>query len=100
MGLFVLAQLGAMRTAGDDEERARVKLDLLLTLAARKLDEQEMYQWYRYLDWFLPLPRDVDGQVYQEAERQTREKGMPFVTFAERLGLEKGERKGMLKVMR
>src|SRR5262249_16258445 len=54
MGLFILAHLEAQRTQGDDQERARVKLDLLLRLAARKLDGEETRQWNRYLGWFFP----------------------------------------------
>ncbi|MFO0841790.1 MAG: hypothetical protein U0797_05230 [Gemmataceae bacterium] len=48
--LFVLAHLESRRTAGDDAERARVKLDLILRLHARKLDAEELRHWYRYLD--------------------------------------------------
>jgi hypothetical protein len=83
MGLFVLAHLEARRTRNDDE-RARVKLDLLSRLRARKLDDQEMRQWYRFLDWFLDLPRERDIEVYRQARTQAQESKMPFVTFADR----------------
>lgn len=95
MGLFVLAHLEAMRTRKDVEERARVKLDLLLRLAARRLDEEETRLWYRYLDWFLDLPADIDRQVYTQALAQSKEKGMPFVTLADRIAREEGLKEGL-----
>jgi hypothetical protein len=94
MGLFVLAHLEAQRTQNDVEERARVKLDLLLVLAGRKLDEDETLEWYRYLDWFLDLPDEKVNQVYSQVSAITKEKGMPFVTLAERQGREEGIKEG------
>jgi hypothetical protein len=99
MGLFVLAHLEAQRTHGDDEERARVKLDLLLKLAARRLDVDETRQWYRYLDWFLSLPPDLNRATYAQARSQTLEQGMPFVTEAEKYGRELGYAEGRLEVL-
>jgi hypothetical protein len=97
MGLFVVAHLEAQRTHGDEQERARVKLDLLLKLAARRLDEEETRQWYRYLDWLLKLPPELNRATYAQARTLTVERGMPFVTEAEKYGLEVGEIKGQVK---
>jgi hypothetical protein len=99
MGLFVVAHLEAQRTHGDEQERARVKLDLLLRLAARRLDEDETRQWYRYLDWFLNLPPDLNRATYAQARSQTLERGMPFVTEAEKYGRELGYVEGQLRVL-
>jgi hypothetical protein len=97
VGLFLVAHLEAQRTAKDSQSRADVKLGLLLELAARKLDEDDTRAWYRLLDLLLELPPDVDRAVYLEAGRLTREKGMPFVTFAERYGREQGEIQGKME---
>jgi hypothetical protein len=95
-GLFVVAHLEALRTAKDVKGRADVKLGLLLNLAERKLDEEDTRVWYKLLDLLLDLPPETDRAVYLEASRLTREKAMPFVTFAERYGREQGEIKGLL----
>jgi hypothetical protein len=102
VGLFVLAHLEALRTAGDDEERGRVKLGLLVALAERKMDEEDTRQWYRFLDWMLELPHERDAEVYRQAQEKMREGQMPFVTFADRYerqhgrdeGLEEGRKEG------
>jgi hypothetical protein len=97
MGLFVLAHLEAQRTRQDVEERAAAKLGLILKLLERKLDGEEMRHWYKYLDWFLDLPPELERQVWAKVGRHEQEGKMPFVTFAERYGEEKGLRKGELK---
>jgi hypothetical protein len=93
VGLFVLAQLASMRTKKDDEARAEVKLELVLLLQERFDTEFDRLRWYRYLDWLLALPKEYDRVVWTRVEAM-KEKGMPFVTFAERHGFEKGEKKG------
>jgi hypothetical protein len=96
MGLFVLAHLESLRTRGDPEERARVKLGLIQLMAERKLEAEEARRWYPYLDWFLDLPAALERQIWQQVAELEQEKLMPFVTFAERYGHEKGLRKGLL----
>jgi hypothetical protein len=110
MALFVLAHLESMRTKGDDQERARVKLDLLVRLAKRKLDADDVRAWNRYLGWLLTLPRDLDLRVLAEYRALTKESEMEktvdgmtwpnFISFPERLGIEKGEVKGLLAGLR
>jgi hypothetical protein len=100
VGLFLVAHLEAQRTAKDIQRRADVKLELLLELASRRLDEDDTRLWYRLLDLLLELPPDADRTVYLEAGRLTREKGMPFVTFAERYGREQGLLAGLRAVLR
>ena len=52
--------------------------------------------WYRWLDWFLDLPAEVEKKVWQEVMRLQQGKKMPFVTYAERYGMEKGLLQGLL----
>jgi hypothetical protein len=98
--LFVLAHLKSRQTRENVEERAQVKLRLILNLHERKLDVEEMQRWYRYFDWLLDLPRERDEQLWQEVAHSKEEKRMAFVTFAERYGMEKGLEKGMEKGQR
>src|SRR5207249_4371392 len=97
VALFVLAHLKSQRTREDPDERARVKLDLILRLHERKLDAEELRQWYRYLDWLLALPKEHESRVWDEVERAEKEKQMPFITYAERHGMERGLEKGLEK---
>jgi hypothetical protein len=97
VGLFVLAQLESKRTRDDAEERARVKLRLILRLHERKMEADQLRHWYRYLDWLLPLPKELEKQVWTTVRRQEEEHKMPFITFAERHGMEKGLEQGLEK---
>jgi hypothetical protein len=88
MALFILAHLEAQRTHGDDEERARVKLDLLVLLAERTLDEDDWRHWHRFLSWLLNLPAELDDQVFAQAKALTKkEEVMGPVGYAERYEL-------------
>ncbi len=93
--LFVLAHLKSRQTRHDEAARARAKLALILELMGRKLEPEVMRKWYRWLDWLLDLPPEVDKEIWLQVARQDKEKNMPYVTFAERYGMEKGLEKGL-----
>jgi hypothetical protein len=61
---------------------------------------EEFGQWYRYLDWLLPLDDGYNRRLWEAFGSTDREKVMPFVTFAERYGQEKGHRQGMVAAIR
>jgi flagellar biosynthesis/type III secretory pathway protein FliH len=95
--LLTLAHLQAQQTRKNAEARVVAKIDLLKLLYGRGLDAEQMRQWYRYLDWLMPLSAELERQVWQEVARSREEQKMPFVTFAERNGYEKGEADGLQK---
>lgn len=97
VGLFVVAQLESRRTRDDPPARAAVKLRLIENLHARKMDEEDLRQWYRYLDWLLALPEELEAQLWDEITRREKEGKMTFVTYGERVGIQKGMEKGMEK---
>jgi hypothetical protein len=99
VALIVLAHLKSRQTRDDPQERGRVKLGLILRLYEKKLEPEELRQWYRYLDWLLPLPAEEEAKLWQQISQFEQEKSMPFITFAERYGYEKGERAGLLKAL-
>jgi hypothetical protein len=94
-GLFVLAHLTAQRTRGDIPARKERKLNLLRSLYERKMEAEDLRQWYRYIDWFLDLPADEDRAVWQQIQAIEKEKAMPFITSVERLGYESGYERGL-----
>jgi hypothetical protein len=49
------------------------------------------------LHWLLDLPPEYDRHILEAIERYEQENKMPFVTFAERHGLEKGLQQGLEK---
>jgi hypothetical protein len=101
MALFVLAHLEAQRTHNDDAERARVKLDLLVQLDQRTLDEDDLRHWHRFLGWLLDLPADLDDQVFAQARAMKQgDEPMQPIGYAEQRefrGLQSGKIAGRLE---
>jgi hypothetical protein len=42
---------------------------------------------YRFIDWVLALPKDLEIDFQEELTRYEKEKDMPYVTSAERIGI-------------
>jgi hypothetical protein len=99
-GLFVCAHLVALAAQPGDEARAEGKRRLLGNLVGRGLSALETGQWYRLIDWILPLTADQERRV-REQVRQLREgEAMPFVSFIEQEAREEGKREGLLRSLR
>jgi hypothetical protein len=97
--LLVLTHLQALATRNDPAARAAWKLRLVKGLYDRELDAEDVRQWYRYFDWLLDLPAELEQQVWKELAQFEEEKHMPHITSVERIGMEKGERKGLLQAI-
>jgi hypothetical protein len=95
VGLFFLAHLEGRRLRKDEPGRAAVKKRLILRLRDRGMVPEELRHWYRYLDWLLPLSPGYDRQLWDELNQSREEKDVAFVTFAEKVGIEKGIEQGI-----
>lgn len=60
----------------------------------RKMEGEVVLRWYRYRDWFLPLPENLETQLWVELKRQQEGTLVPFTTFAERYGRQEGLKEG------
>ena len=50
---------------------------------------------YRFIDWLLVLPEEINRRFHEEIIRYEEEKRMPYITTAERIGMEKGIQQGI-----
>ena len=73
------------------------KLELILLLQGRGMGADDLRRWYRYLDWLLILPKEYDERIFDSIVQKEKESAVPYVTYAERRGLEKGLEKGIEK---
>ncbi len=96
--VLVMAHLDAQRTRGDSPARLQAKLGLVRELHRRGLGEREVRQLFRFIDWLLALPQELDRDFRREVEALKEEK-MPYVTSLERLGREEGLREGLEKAL-
>lgn len=87
--LVVMAQLRA-RTAKEGEERKEWKKRLIRSMYEHGFSREDILELFRLIDWFLQLPHDLEQAFLQEHYQYEESKKMPYITSAERFGIEKG----------
>jgi len=90
-----MAHLSLLETRRDARRRLEWKLTLTKMLYDRGYSERNVIELFRFLDWLMFLPKDLQQEYRDEVERFEVERKMPYVTTIERMGIEKGIEKGM-----
>ena len=90
----VLAHLAAQATRDDVRARYRRKLQLTRRLYERGLTRQRIIDLYRFLDWILRLPDDLELRYTDAIFAIEESLKMPYVSFVERRGQALGEALG------
>jgi hypothetical protein len=93
-GIIVLAHLQSQATREDAQARCTWKIRLVKGLLDRGLSAEQIRQLFRFIDWLLELPRELDEQFEQALHTYQQEKQMPFMGSLERLWLERGLEQG------
>ncbi len=88
--LVVLAHLKTLETRRSPADRQAWKLRLVKKLYERGMDRGDVRQLFRFIDWIMELPEERDRLFWEAITTYQQEKHMPFVTIAERVGMEKG----------
>ncbi|MBI4607084.1 MAG: cytosolic protein [Planctomycetes bacterium] len=94
--LVVLAHL-EKREAHTDRDRQVVKLRMLRRLLERKLKRRDIMALFRFMDWLLALPENLEKELDSRVEALRQEKRMPYLARFERKALERGQRKVLLE---
>jgi hypothetical protein len=63
-------------------------------LYAREYSREQILAWFRVLDWILRLPEDLEREFMDELIAFEEQENMPYVTSAERIGIQKGLEQG------
>jgi hypothetical protein len=50
---------------------------------------------YKFIDWLLTLPDEAEKKLYDEIITYEEDQKMPYVTTAERIGMQKGIKEGI-----
>jgi hypothetical protein len=88
--VVVQAHLIALRTRHDPQERLQLKWQLTRRLFERGFDKRVIIGLYRFLDWVLTLPENLDVEFKDKLTVYEEERKMKYVTSIERLGIKKG----------
>jgi len=95
--VVVMAHLKTTETKGSAGTRRQWKLSLTKSLYRRGFEKQDIINLYRFIDWIMVLPKELEDAYHQEIMEFEEKEKMQYVTTAERIGIEKGERIGIEK---
>jgi hypothetical protein len=96
----VLAHLKALASQGDSVHRRSWKIRLIRNLYDRGMGSKDVRELFRVIDWLMELPEPFATRFWKDVEDLQEEKRMPFVSTPERVGEQRGLRKGIEAVLR
>src|SRR5579863_4788935 len=60
-------------------------------------DHSQITQLFRFIDWVMRLPDDLERRFRAELRAYEEENHMPYVTSMERIGREEGRQEGLVE---
>jgi hypothetical protein len=90
----IASHLRAQSSAGSPDARYRFKVDLLRSLYEKQWQADQVRRLFRFLDWVMDLPADLEIQFRHALQKIEMEKQMPYVTSIERLARTEGRTEG------
>jgi hypothetical protein len=51
---------------------------------------EDILNLFKFIDWLMSLPAELEQEFQQELNQYEEEKRMPYITSVERMGMEKG----------
>lgn len=91
----VLAHLSAQETRRNPQQRADAKFALMRRLYERGVRREEILDLFRFIDWIMQLPEEVETQFWQELRQYEEAYQMPYITSVERIGRQEGRQEGL-----
>lgn len=88
--IVVMAHLETQKTRRKPAQRYEAKLKLAKMMYRKGYQRVEIINLFRFIDWIMTLPEDMDWQFLLEIARFEETEKMPYVTSVERIGMEKG----------
>ena len=92
--IVVMAHLQSLATRHDPKERLRSKLALVKMLYERGYSRQDILDLFRFIDWVLVLPEELEEDFSHAVVKYEETMKMPYVTSVERVGIKIGEKIG------
>ena len=92
--VVVQAHLKTQETRRLPEERYRAKLALAKSLYRRGWGRDNILELFRFIDWMLRLPEELEERLWSEIQTYETVEHMPYVTSVERIGIRKGIQQG------
>jgi Domain of unknown function (DUF4351) len=99
--IVVQAHLTAQATKGkaSQQRRRQRKYSLTTMLYERGWSEQEVIDLYRFIDWVLTLPLELEEAFREDLETYERGKNMPYISAIEKMGEARGKVEGKVELI-
>jgi len=92
--IITAAHLKTKATKNNPQERYTWKWTITRALYEKGFSTKNILSLYRLVDWLMMLPDDLTKQFTQNLIAYEEERKMPYITSAERIGIEKGRHEG------
>jgi flagellar biosynthesis/type III secretory pathway protein FliH len=90
----VMAHLKTQQTSKKPQERKAWKFSLIRRLYEQGLQEKDIRNLYRFIDWVMMLPKALEAEFWQDFKQFEQERTMTYITTGERIGYERGIAEG------
>jgi len=89
-----MPHLKAKETCSDDQQRKVWKFSLTRRLYEQGYERQDILNLYRFIDWLLVLPEELEREFQEDLQRFEQERQMQYVTSVERMAKQEGIEEG------
>ena len=93
--VMVMTHLRTRATKHDPAARLDSKMALVRALYERNYDRQQILELFRFIDWLLHLPDELEQRFQEQLQAYEATMSTPYITSIERRGIEKGIQQGI-----
>ncbi|RKZ70757.1 MAG: cytosolic protein [Candidatus Parabeggiatoa sp. nov. 1] len=93
--IVVRAHLKSIETSNTSKKRLKEKEVLFKALYETNYSDKEFLDLFRFIDWVLDLPKELEQQFFDFAKQYEQEKEMSYITSIERLAREQAHEEGI-----
>jgi len=93
--IVVMAHLKAQETKNNDQSRKLWKINLTRMLYKRGYEKQDIINLFRFIDWVMQLPQELEDEFWQEMQEYEEENRMPYISTIEKMAIKRGMEKGI-----
>ncbi|MBF0178816.1 MAG: hypothetical protein HQM03_02190 [Magnetococcales bacterium] len=97
--IVTLAYWHAKKTRQRMDERLEVKSRMIRNLYQSGFTRQQVIDLFRFIDWVLHLPKELDARLREEIFAFEESQKMPYMSSIERMGMEKGLQQGKAETL-
>ncbi|MEZ4868470.1 MAG: DUF4351 domain-containing protein [Caldilineaceae bacterium] len=97
--LVAMAHLKTRETRNDPDHRKFWKYRLIRHLYDRGYGRQDILNLFRFIDWMMQLPDDLEREWMEQVEQMEAERHMQYVTSVERFAIDKGRKEEAVRLL-